>query len=526
MLACRGSMAASSGCVTNSLLPSFCPEFGSPASESSICRSQPFETPRNAYLRAERAFTFAFPTGFSSDSVNLQDRCTFGDITFRKVNAYKRLNNLSEKDRTRSLGLSASTHLSYTLTAFGGGAKIRVTRKERYVLENAGVSVLKSSSFTASSGRMRIVSTDASPSNPAVPASTVVFPEAPNQAAPGGTSADAAPGAKGLYPPIEPYSTGQLEVAAQQRPTGGSLTPPSTASFSSTRGSGKSEPHACLEDNDTWRLVDDIEKLRTRLGVDKWLVFGGSWGSTLSLAYAQTHPNRVVGLILRGIFLLRQKEIRWFYQEGADTLFPDAWEAYRDLIPEEERRDLVGAYHRRLMDESNPDLQMATSYLVPNLDSLKRGEDDKFALPGKRTGTLSPKRRDETSWAPTTGVSWTSQIQTSSYLVPNLDSLKRGEDDKFALAFARIENHFFVNRGFFASDSHLLDNVGSIRGIPGVIVQGRYDVVCPMMSAWDLRKAWPEADFRVVPNAGHSANEVGITAELVAATDRFKSHFK
>ncbi|CAM6083509.1 unnamed protein product [Calypogeia fissa] len=245
------------------------------------------------------------------------------------------------------------------------------------------------------------------------------------------------------------------------------------------RGAGKSTPHACTEENTTWDLVSDIEKLREHLGIEKWMVFGGSWGSTLSLTYAETHPERVTGIVLRGIFLLRKKEIDWFYQSGTSSIFPDAWEPYRDFIPEKERGDFLTAYSKRL-NSSDRAVQLAAAK------------------------------------------AWTNWEMATSYLVPNVESLRRGENDRFALAFARVENHYFMNKGFLPSDSYILDNISKIKHIPGVIVQGRYDVVCPMMSAWDLHKAWPEAKFQVVPTAGHSANEVGISAELVAATEYFK----
>ncbi|XP_057788038.1 proline iminopeptidase isoform X2 [Salvia miltiorrhiza] len=245
------------------------------------------------------------------------------------------------------------------------------------------------------------------------------------------------------------------------------------------RGAGKSAPHACLEENTTWKLIEDIEKLRTHLQVPEWLVFGGSWGSTLSLAYSESHPDKVTGLVLRGIFLLRKKEIDWFYEGGAAAIYPDAWEPFRDLIPESERGCFVDAYHKRL------------------------NSNDK-----------------ETQYA--AARAWTKWEMMTAHLLPNEATAKRGDDDEFCLAFARIENHYFVNRGFFPSDSYLLDNLEKIKHINTVIVQGRYDVCCPMMSAWDLHKAWPEADFRVVPDAGHSANEPGISKELVAATEKLK----
>lgn len=242
------------------------------------------------------------------------------------------------------------------------------------------------------------------------------------------------------------------------------------------RGSGRSTPHAELRENTTWDLVADMERIREMLGIDRWVVFGGSWGSTLGLAYAETHPERTLGLILRGIFLLRDKEIRWFYQGGCDTIFPDAWQDYLAPIPAAERGDLVSAYHKRLTSE-DPAVRLAAAQ----------------------------------AWS-----IW--EARTSKLLVSEDMIDKYGADD-FALAFARIECHYFLHRGFFSRDDQLLANVGKIRHLPAVIVQGRYDVVCPMMSAWDLHTAWPEAEFKIVADAGHSAFEEGILAELVAAAD-------
>lgn len=244
------------------------------------------------------------------------------------------------------------------------------------------------------------------------------------------------------------------------------------------RGCGKSTPHAELQENTTWHLVADIEQVRSHLGIERWVVFGGSWGSTLALAYSQTHPDRCTGLILRGIFTLRSQEIRWFYQEGASYLFPDAWEHYLRPIPPEERQDLVAAYHRRL---TSPDqavcLQAAQAWSV---------------------------------WEAST-----------SKLLPDLDLIERFGADDFAVAFARIECHYFVNQGFFDPEDQLLRHIDRIRHIPGVIIQGRYDVVCPAATAWELHQAWPEADFVLVPDAGHSATEPGIINALVEASDRF-----
>lgn len=245
------------------------------------------------------------------------------------------------------------------------------------------------------------------------------------------------------------------------------------------RGCGRSRPHASLEDNTTWHLVSDIEKLREHLGIDRWLVFGGSWGSTLSLAYAQKHPQRVTELVLRGIFMLTPFELRWFYQEGASALFPDHWENYIAPIPESERGDLIKAFYARLTSSDR-------------------------------------KTRVEAARA------WSVWEAATSYLHINEDQVNKWGNEEFAIAVARIECHYFVNGGFFERPDQLLRDVDKIRHIPAVIVQGRYDVVCPMQTAWALHKAWPEADFRIVPDAGHSAFEPGTTHELVSATDRFR----
>jgi proline iminopeptidase len=246
------------------------------------------------------------------------------------------------------------------------------------------------------------------------------------------------------------------------------------------RGCGRSRPSASLIENTTWHLVADIERLRKHLNIERWLVFGGSWGSTLALAYAEAHPERVSEIVLRGIFLLRYAEIRWFYQHGASEVFPDAWEAYRDAIPFDERDDYLSAYHKRLT-----------------------GTDQRAALAAARA--------------------WSVWEAACSFLHSNLDNIKKWGEDQFALSVARIECHYFVNRGFLRSESQLIDDVPRIRNIPTTIVQGRYDIVCPATSAWDLHRAWPEADLRIVPDAGHSAFEPGNTHELVLATDRYRS---
>ena len=244
------------------------------------------------------------------------------------------------------------------------------------------------------------------------------------------------------------------------------------------RGCGRSQPHANLQNNTTWHLVADIERLRQDvMGADQLLVFGGSWGSTLALAYAQTHPEHVSALIVRGIFTLRRAEVLWFYQEGASWLFPDYWEDFVAPIPENERTDLIGAYHRRLTGDDEAE-QLRAAHAWSNWED--------------RTITLLPGARHQ----------------------------QANSSDRRALAFARIENHYFINRGFM-DEGQLFRNVDRLNGIPGVIVQGRYDACTPVKSAWDLHRAWPEADFQLVPDAGHAFNEPGILKRLVEATNRF-----
>ncbi|MBF2022601.1 MAG: prolyl aminopeptidase [Hydrococcus sp. C42_A2020_068] len=311
-----------------------------------------------------------------------------------------------------------------------------------------------------------------------------------------------------LYPPIEPYNEGKLKVSdlhtiyfeevgnPQGKPViflhggpGGGIDPIYRQYFDpqqwrivlfDQRGCGKSTPHAELQENTTWDLVGDIDKLREHLGIEKWVVFGGSWGSTLSLAYSQTHPQRCQGLILRGIFLLRKKELLWFYQEGASNIFPDAWEEYLKPIPPEERGDLISAYYKRLTSE-----------------------DKEIRLQAARA--------------------WSIWEASTSKLFQSEDLIQKFGENQFADAFARIECHYFVNGGFFKSENQLLENIDRIRHIPAVIVQGRYDVVCPMITAWELHKAWQEAEFIVVPDAGHSMTEPGIRSALLDATDKFAS---
>lgn len=243
------------------------------------------------------------------------------------------------------------------------------------------------------------------------------------------------------------------------------------------RGSGKSTPHAELRENTTQDLIADMERVREHTGVDRWLVFGGSWGSTLGLAYAQAHPERITGLILRGIFLCRDEEIHWFYQDGASRIFPDYWERFLTPIPPGERGDLLHAYYQRLTsDDPAVRLEAARAWSIWEGSTSKLFFDESLA--------------------------------------------ERFGRDEFSLAFARIECHYFVNHAFL-EENQLLRDIDRIRHIPGVIVQGRYDVVCPMTSAWDLHRAWPEAELHVIPDAGHSTTEPGIIDKLVEATDRF-----
>ena len=311
-------------------------------------------------------------------------------------------------------------------------------------------------------------------------------------------------GRRGLFRDIEPFSFGWLTTdgpheiyyeecgAPRGKPAvilhggpGGAVNPTMRRFFDPAkwrmalfdqRGCGRSRPNASLEDNTTWSLIADIERLREHLGVEKWTVFGGSWGSTLALAYAIAHPDRVDGLVLRGIFLLTQKELRWFYQDGAAMLFPDAWERFLAPIPVEERGDLMAAYHKRL---THPDRRVQAEAA----NAWSQWEGDTISLRG-----------------------------------PEARPPKFNEED-FAIAFARIENHFFANAGFFEHDGWILKNIDKIRHIPAWIVQGRFDVVTPLDSAWSLHRAWPEASFEIVWDAGHASTEPGIIDGLVRATD-------
>lgn len=310
-----------------------------------------------------------------------------------------------------------------------------------------------------------------------------------------------------FYPALEPFNKGMLKVSdihtlyweecgnPQGKPVvflhggpGGGIHPDHRRFFDpkayriilfDQRGSGQSLPCAELRENSTWDLVKDTETIREMLKIDKWVVFGGSWGSTLALAYAITHPERVKALVLRGIFLCRPSEIQWFYQEGASHIFPDVWDEYLKPIPENERHDLVAAYYKRLTHE-NADVR---------LEAAK---------------------------------AWSKWEAATSRLIVDPKAVDEFDDPEYALSFARIECHYFTNNAFFKTNNWLLENVDKIRHIPGAIVQGRYDVVCPAKSAWELHKAWPEAKFTIIPDSGHAAAEPGTRSALIEATDSFR----
>jgi proline iminopeptidase len=309
-----------------------------------------------------------------------------------------------------------------------------------------------------------------------------------------------------LYPPLEPYMHGRLRVTGGHelyfeqcgnpagQPAlvihggpGGGINPTMRRCHDPAhyrivlfdqRGCGRSTPHASIEANTTWDLVADMERLRKHLGIASWQLFGGSWGSTLALAYAETHPACVSSLVLRGIFLLRQSELAWFYQDGCSWIFPDAFEPYAAQIPPAERGDMIAAYYRRLTSSDREvQLRAAKAWSVWEGSTLSLYED--------------------------------------------AERVRQFANENYALAFARIECHYFVNRGFFASDGELLSRAHELAGIPGIIVHGRYDVCTPLRNAWDLKRAWPEAQLRIVPDAGHAMTEPGIIRELVRATRRF-----
>jgi proline iminopeptidase len=309
-----------------------------------------------------------------------------------------------------------------------------------------------------------------------------------------------------LFPAIEPFNTGYMERGCHEiyyeqcgnpdgkpavflhgGPGGGGST--TVRRFFNPeryhivifdqRGCGRSKPHGCLEQNTTWDLVEDIETLKNKLGFEKWLVFGGSWGSTLSLAYSQTYPKSVSEMVLRGIFMLRKKELDWFYQEGASNIFPEAWEKFLEPIDISQRDDLMSAYHEIF-------------------------------------------KSDNTEKKLNAAIAWSRWEGSTSSLSYNPDMADSFSDPRFALAFALIENHYFVNKGFLEHENQLIESgIDIIRNIPTTIVQGRYDIVCPMTTAWELSKNWPEANLIVAPSSGHTAFEKEITHELIKATEEF-----
>ena len=310
-----------------------------------------------------------------------------------------------------------------------------------------------------------------------------------------------------LYPEIEPFATGELALDQRHvmyweqcgKPSGdpvlllhggpGTGCSPAQRRFFDPgyyravlfdqRGAGRSRPAGEIVDNTTRHLVADIERLRQHLGIERWLVFGGSWGSTLALAYAQKHPEQVSELVLRGIFMLSQFELQWFYQGGASAIFPDHWENYLAAIPVAERGDLIQAFYQRLTSDD-------------------------------RATRVAAAR------------AWSIWEAATSYLHVNEEQLHKWGEEEFAIAVARIECHYFVNRGFFDADGQLLRDAPRIRDIPGVIVHGRYDVVTPIKNAFDLKAAWPETELRIVPDAGHAMSEPGIVHELISATRKFR----
>ena len=315
-------------------------------------------------------------------------------------------------------------------------------------------------------------------------------------------------GLRSLYPPIEPYDSGRLDVGDGHlihyervgtpgaKPAvflhggpGGGISSEHRRLFDPARydvllfdqrGCGRSTPHAGLDANTTWHLVADIERLRQRVGCERWLVFGGSWGSTLALAYAETHPQRVSELVLRGVYTVSRAELDWYYQFGVSEMYPDRWEAFVAPIPEAERSDMIAAYRQRLT-----------------------GDDVAARIEAARA--------------------WSTWEGSTIKLLPDAELAAGFGEDHFALAFARIENHYFTH-GAWLDDGQLLRDAHRLHGIPGTIVHGRYDMPCPLRYAWALHKAWPEAAFHLVEGAGHAYDEPGILDRLIAATDAYAGH--
>jgi proline iminopeptidase len=306
-----------------------------------------------------------------------------------------------------------------------------------------------------------------------------------------------------LYPPIDPFDQRMMDVGQGHRiyveqcgnpngvpvvvlhgGPGGGCSPAMRRYFDpdiyhiilfDQRGCGRSRPHASVENNTTWHLVDDIEAIRASLDIDSWIVFGGSWGATLSLIYAQSHPDRTTHLVLRGVFLMTQAELDWFYGGGAGKFWPEVWDRFAGLIPEDERDDLIAAYAKRLF-----------------------------------CGDMPTELKYAKAWS-----SWENALASI-----NSNGSVGESPGEYARAFARLENHYFVNAGFLETDGEILANMGLIAHIPGVIVQGRYDMICPPQAAYSIAQVWPACELDMIPNAGHTLSEPGITAGLVRAMDR------
>jgi proline iminopeptidase len=306
-----------------------------------------------------------------------------------------------------------------------------------------------------------------------------------------------------LYPPLDPFDQRVLDVGDGHRiyveqcgnpdgipvvvvhgGPGGGCSPTMRRYFDPAvyrivlfdqRGCGRSRPHASVVDNTTWHLVADMELIRTTLGIGRWIVFGGSWGATLSLIYAQTHVKRVAYLVLRGVFLMTRAELDWFYGGGAGLFWPDVWQRFVQLVPEDERSDLIGAYHKRLF-----------------------------------SGDLVVETRFARAWA-----AWENALASISN-----DGASGESPAEYARAFSRLENHYFINNGFLEQDGHILANMANLADTPGTIVQGRYDMICPPASAWRLSQAWPKGDLQLIGQAGHALSEPGISAELVQVMRR------
>ncbi len=313
-----------------------------------------------------------------------------------------------------------------------------------------------------------------------------------------------------FFPEIEPYNSGYLKVSNLHtlyfeecgnplgKPIiflhggpGGGISPDHRRFYDpkfyriilfDQRGCGKSTPFAELKENTTWDLVNDMETIREHLKINQWIIFGGSWGSTLALAYGITHPERCLAFVLRGIFLCREWEIKWFYQEGASLIFPDLWETYWNQIPKNQRGDMLSAYHSQLTST-----------------------DEKLKLQAAKI--------------------WSTWEASTSKLILDSQFIDDYEDPEKALPFARIECHYFINKAFLKTDNYLLENISKISHLPCVIVHGRYDMVCPAKNAWELHQAWPGSKLHFIPDSGHSVMEKGVTDKVIQATEEIKNIF-